>query len=319
MIDWISFHVPHFDRKMNTGRFVKFDKDGAEEFNRPSFDVMENSSSRKISVRYDYGQLYVSGNVAKYYQNHNVYGSMDFSDLMDRLRVDLGKYFQSVISFEHMKITRLDITYSAIINNQTDLDEYMYSLSRSSSTQHGRAVAKAQSVYFGIGSRRWTFKIYNKNQEIKKHDNQLYRQIDFKGKTILRFELQLRSLELKKLWFDASNYDDTEKQQRIFNLYMKKLNLNFNDAFADTSSLTRAEYAIFQQWKNGLSVQLSNSQSTSYRHRRAIRKKLNIDIFRPPLETNIIVQRPREIIQPQILSDAQMHEIFKEQLKSGDT
>lgn len=258
----------------------------------------EPSSSRNFYVHTpDTRTLLMSGNPVKFLQGHNAFGSDDLTGLYLEsgilLRQNAGLFPSSdswdACQFLMPNFSRIDITRSYRFQSDAEKQDFIRYIAGTARTRHGAAkLFGSETAYFGLGSRRWSFKIYDKLAEYKKNnkgknlDDEL---IDWL-KGVARFELCLRSPELKVINHTVAQ-GNSVKLQPIWEYYYSKIDFNENATMTknshDFSKLTNAESKAFLQWQAGADLRSMMTTPTFYRLRKGIKKALGVDISTPPI------------------------------------
>jgi hypothetical protein len=145
-------------------------------------------------------------------------------------------------------------------------------------------------VTFGKGSRRWSFTIYPKFDELtaKGRGHALSKSLDPVAAKLLqewaegvvRFELRLRSLELEHAWPITSPL-------ATWTQYFGRIQFNRNNAalLEDdmlTDSLPQHLRGYLARWKVGEDLRTGLSKPTYYRIRRELLTQAGVDIASPP-------------------------------------
>lgn len=224
MIDWISMVVPctHVET-IRDGGFQRIDADGNVSWSVDRRLSVSGSYSTTVTVRSYAGtntHIEVSGNLVKFFQGHNLWGTDDVHGLvlefMYWLATHHGTGEQPMVSPTvedvaawrrgDIKLTRIDATESFHLESRAQVLEWLRAAEQTAHLSHrGRGqLVKGSTLYFGKTSRRWSLKLYSKGQEIlaKGHGQDsilsLPHAVAWADKT-LRAELTIRSMELLRL------------------------------------------------------------------------------------------------------------------------
>lgn len=183
-------------------------------------------------------ELHIDGNLTKYLQGHNVWGTDCVLSLAARafreICLELGLPFTIFdlyrISRGCFSIGRVDINYmfevlrpDGSVAASADVDAFLDAAGQCGGTKYRKAYPDKGSVYFNKGSRRWSAVWYNKTKEARKQLNKLAKkrvknadidrpstrmkdlsksQIDRlvqSSEGLVRCEFKLQSLELRDL------------------------------------------------------------------------------------------------------------------------
>lgn len=233
MIDWIDAIVPcRHVSEITGGKIERTTVDGKTEWKKGLFRSLvgsfETGIQLKTAWRSDTGDcthLHVSGNLAKFFQGHNLWGSDDPGALVVEFMKWLVGYdaetsllglcpqaenIQAWIDGAY-RFTRVDYTETFHLDSEADVLAYLRAAEHTAHLAHrGRGqLCEGSTLYFGKHSRRWALKLYAKGPEIRKNaDSQpailkLPSAQAWAAKS-LRCELVLRSMELKRRGLDSA-------------------------------------------------------------------------------------------------------------------
>ena len=302
MIDWVTARVPcnHGD-EIAGGAMVSykdandFDKGCDWAFAKPLPVVGSHDANVRIKTSAFHGELglgrelRIDGNLVKFFQGHNLFGSCDLVGLvnafMERLcqmpqlglcPTDLQRQMWLNGAYE---VSRVDLTTMFQLRNLPDVLAWLATAEHSATLNHrGRGqLTKGTTLYFGKHSRRWSLKFYAKGQEVMDKGHELHRDLLMRDQLLayaqpaLRSELTLRSKELKPSNLQlASNWPrDGVGISQLFNGYMKGLNMSDvrtlpAEILADLPSGCRLAY---QSWLEGHDLKGMLARPTFYRYR----------------------------------------------------
>lgn len=315
MIDWITAQIeatsdgvsgggfkPHL---FDTGRFMKLDSAGTVLENFSSRYISPGSFDSSLTYRAPYPHvLEMSGNPVKFFQGHNLFGSAD------RLGLFLEAGLASNVISDHFledpdphtnrfpnpdmweqfeflrpKFTRLDLTRSYRFSDNARAREWIRGCAASARTKHKAGLRREGTVYFGQASTRWAFKIYHKfdeiNSGIKGHRlSDRFTAAEVKALTawsegIVRFELTLRTPEIKKLAYDFTPSD-------VWDSYFSKISFNDNERLflmddlealvdLDGKSMPGHLKMAVIAWRAGNDLRTIYSHNQYYRNLKALR------------------------------------------------
>lgn len=316
-IDWITAVVPFpHDQAIDGGNLAKISPSGEIEWSVRSRLGIEGSFSSTIQVRsLDYLPRHlqslledkslshllqakwvgveISGNPIKFFQGHNLWGSNNLIGLVAATLVsvlgklghqpseDVANAWRSGLFI----LSRVDATLNFRLPSQEDVQKWLSVAANSSMTNRGRGESyKDNTVYWGKGSRRWTLKAYSKYDEMISR-NHLSRNEDFKyllgqSKGLLRIELTMRGLELKKRGLSiGSSWRDKNLSalvcEAISKLEMKPINLT------SLAHLPSRLKGIVARWQGGEKLVRSTPLRTFQRWRKEL-LTYGIDISTTP-------------------------------------
>jgi II/X family phage/plasmid replication protein len=226
VIDWLTFVAPLTHQGGEHGPFyagevmaTKPDPTSAEGYcldwsvwKRKSFEGSYSSVIQIQSTTDELGRpaIWVSGNPAKWFQGHNVFGSEDLPGLVREM---LHRICQSVGVLPTaddlalwdagtIKLTRVDVTHSFDLGNLGRVRNALRSLDSTANLKHrGRGHFKGDSLTFGKGSRRWSLTLYAKGAELGVKGHMLPVDLADSGvarlaQGLLRAEVRMLSLQL---------------------------------------------------------------------------------------------------------------------------
>lgn len=232
MIDWTTLVVPCLHPKLiSDGAFQRVKAGGEIEWVSHKRLQVRGSYDSAVSVRSatwigdwceDGGgasHIEISGNLVKFFQGHNLWGTDDLHGLVwEFLRWltnrDLHAESRMVTPTESdiaawragaYSLTRVDITDSFHLPSRADVLTWLRAAESTAHLSHrGRGqLVKGSTLYFGQHSRRWSLKLYAKGQEIEADGHgqesvmQLPSAVEWADRA-LRAELVLRGMELRR-------------------------------------------------------------------------------------------------------------------------
>jgi len=319
MVDWITGTIrpkPDPDdyaiwddlkERFDTGQVLRIKPGGELDWSTAARLAVPGSYDNQISVRSTDGlSLELSGNPVKFLQGHNLFGSDDALGLFftagNHVRQSVGQ-FPSPDTWAGLQMmgphfTRLDVTRSYRFPTQAQARSWVRSVASGARSKHGAALYKEGTVYFGQKSRRWSLKIYPKADEIRAK-GKMHRLVSFFGQDrsdledwaqgVLRFEIQLRSLELQK-WPDLTPQALPRLWQHYFNTVTFNRNAQIVHEGLDMADQARMDHAMLgylARWKTGedLRGKMKSGQLTEktfYKWRKRILEACGVDISNPP-------------------------------------
>jgi hypothetical protein len=323
-IDWLSAIVatpPELWPGYETGRTLKLSPDGEILENRITAHQVEDdepSSSRNFRVwTPSPGTLYLSGNPVKLIQGHNLWGSLDLyayfleAGLFVRNHAGLfpGPQTWQSCEFSAPRYTRIDITRSYRFRTDQEALDYVRHVVGHAKSRHGMAkLYGSGTAYFGQHSRRWSLKVYAKRQEMLAGLKGAARKLtslviadellDW-ASGVVRFELTLRGLEMKKFG-KSIDVHSPEALQKLWHLYFETIQFNENAAMTNNADLIEETLpgrlqGTLALWRTGRDLRAVLPKRTFYKHRSEILKACAVDIAVPPM-TNAPAAPPRVVL-----------------------
>lgn len=316
MIDWVSGSVaapvPLWD-ELATGAIIQLEPGGvlrkrwaarmvAESFHECS----EGSWSRKFTVRCaNPGLLSISGNPVKLLQGHNLFGSSDAVGLFLEAGLFVRQHvglFPGPETWEANKVwgpkfTRLDLTRSYRFPSRAIAQAWIRDVAGAARSRHGAAKLYGDgTAVWGEGSRRWMFKVYDKQGEMLAHMKRTHVLTGLETRDLLewasgvvRFELQLRTMELEENSVDVAALRGAEAPAaalRIWKRYYDRVTFNENAAMTNPDLLEAtlpAHLALkLGAWRGGTDLRRVMSKPSFYRVRRDLLAVAGVDIASPP-------------------------------------
>ncbi|MGK2915945.1 MAG: phage/plasmid replication protein, II/X family, partial [Porticoccaceae bacterium] len=318
MIDWVSgvFHQrPEYQQTpiYDTGRTISVDPDGAVEWQKAGFVMVEGSHDNRIFVRSaDRCSLLLSGNPVKFLQGHNLFGSTDYLGLWlsagQEVRSKHG-FFPSPETADSLflppRFTRLDLTRSYRFSTDASARAWLRDVASTARSRHGGSVLSGTTVYWGKtasgkDSRRWTMKAYLKSDELKARGrgHRLSSSLaSIPGAVdeltdwacgVVRFELILKGMELdlidSKLSVAGLSFADLSIAD-VWKWYFDRLTWNRNAEvlnMSDPPKLPNHLAGYLARWRCGEDLRACLAHDTFYRTRRALLAACGVDIASPP-------------------------------------
>lgn len=300
MIDWLTFVAPLTHQTGVGGPFFAGEvlstipdathPDGERlEWGIWKRKSMEGSHSQVIQVKScttEAGMpgIWVSGNPAKWFQGHNVFGSDDLPglvrEMLHRVCASVGvvpsEADRAFWDAGAVALMRVDVTYSLDLGTTGRVRAALQALDLSARLKHrGRGHFKGDSITFGKGSRRWSLTLYAKGPELLEHPLPHLLQetsIPAHAAGLLRAEIRMQGLELKREGLShVCNWEDNpgaELHQRLF------AGLEIAEATmlepARLEGLPLRLQSVYQLWADGHDLRQLLSRPTFYRHRKAL-------------------------------------------------
>ena len=189
MIDWITtvIRCTH-NEPIRDGQFVKLKQGGEVEWSADRRLSIRGSFDSTVTVRSapwaGEDHIEVSGNLAKFFQGHNLFGTDDLCGLvfefMRWLSLNHGPDAATPLvcpSIDDINawrsgdysLHRVDVTDSYKLPTRSDVLTWLRAAEQTAYLSHrGRGqLVKGSTLYFGKTSRRWSLKLYAKGQEIE--------------------------------------------------------------------------------------------------------------------------------------------------------
>ena len=227
MIDWFRGEIEFLHIPIPTGRVMSVSPDGEIEWESLKSIRCRGSYESSLKIRSGGGDgqgnatsLLIDGNISKFLQGHNIFGSLDlntlvfltFQKLLDLHSEHLTALCSSELVLAKIKkgdylVKMLDINFLFDVQNDESVESWLHAAEMNARTRSGRSCRDKGTVYLQKQSRRWAFKFYNKYREAimtKSKKHKLNEKLAGQGieefiQGKIRAELRLMSLELKEL------------------------------------------------------------------------------------------------------------------------
>ena len=301
MIDWVDFiaplvHETGIGSPFYAGEVLSVQPSGDLDWGIYKRMEMEGSHSSKIQIRsasMDDGRqaVRVSGNLVKWFQGHNIFGTDNINGLcMEALaRVCQIAKIQptaaeiAVWEASDIDLLRVDVTQSNDFGTQVRVMNALRSLDSTANLKfRGRGQYNGHSLLFGKGSRHWSLTLYSKAAEIQKHKLPLSLRetsLTSHAEGLLRIELRLLSMHLKRLKLDKLSAWGDNTSNEVHRNHLSQLSISETTMIDPTGldSLAPSLRGAYQLWKDGHDLRAIFPRNTFYRHRTQL-LKLGIDI-----------------------------------------
>ncbi len=300
MIDWLTFVAPLTHETGQRGPFFAGEilstkpdplaDDGVSldwgVWKRKGVEGSHSSVIQCQSTTDEFGRpaIWVSGNPAKWFQGHNVFGSDDLRGLVlemlfricDSVGVkptlaDVELWVAGII-----KLSRVDVTKSFDLGTVARVRNALRSLDATANLKHrGRGHFKGDSLTFGKGSRRWSLTLYAKGPELEVHklpaalaDSPVVAH----AQGLLRAEVRMLGLELKREHLEYVSYWSDNSASEVHQRLIAGLEVAEASMLDQTvlEGLPLRLNAVYQLWSDGHDLRAMFPKRTFYRHRRAL-------------------------------------------------
>lgn len=320
MIDWVSMVVPceHL-QPIRSGCFQRVDAAGNVEWRSDMRLSVKGSFDSTVTIRTaawhgDCTHIEVSGNIVKFFQGHNLWGTDDLHGLafefLRWLTLTHGQGDTPLVSPSEsdvlawragaIALTRVDCTESFHLGSKAEVLAFLRSAEQTAHLSHrGRGqLVKGSTLYFGKNSRRSSLKLYSKGQEIQAKDHGqesvllLPSAIEYANRS-LRAEFTIRSMELKRLGLDQiANWIPVDGvplpvTSQLLRGCLGSMTMTTTDSLSQDvlDALRPALRAAVAAWESGHDLRAMFTRATFYRYRAELL----------PLGIDIATLRPREV------------------------
>lgn len=298
MIDWVKADLPlSAPLGLPHGSVLRLSPDGEVEWQTVTWhDVPNGSGDTSVRLRAWSDVLEISGNPSKWFQGHNLWGSDD----LVTLTVDLALAALEALGARPpapdearwraggfaVKLAHVTVMFD--LGSDEAVLEYLHWLEGArASNRRVNGLRKGSTVSWS--SRALRMKAYHKLQELldtrglANHPQRAELLAWASGK--LRWEVELRSRELKRLGLDTgSMWLGLGDTQKIALAYAKLVEMptRQNPKISGLDVPTHLRATLFL-WSQGADPRISLSRPTYYRHRKEL-LAYGYDITRPPTD-----------------------------------
>lgn len=325
MIDWVDFfaplaHDPGPGSPFYAGEVMSTTAAGDLDWGIFKRLEMLGSHATTIQIRsttHDHRPgIRVSGNLVKWHQGHNVFGSNDLPGIvrasLDRICAEAGitpsgAEVAAWNAGDLVELFRVDVTESQDLGTRQRVQAALRALDASANLKmRGRGTFYGDSLLFGKGSRRWSLTAYAKGPEIDRHKLPTGLQetpLRACADSLLRLEVRMLSMHLKReglstldRWGDNTAYEVHQKHLALLEIS--------DSTMIDTTALDALPgrlKAAYQLWKEGHDLREMYPRPTFYRYRAELLKQ-GIDIAvkqeRREEQSNVIPLRVVLVAKP---------------------
>lgn len=304
MIDWLTGKIRvQLPAPIADGWTLKIRADGTEAYRCPHRLSVFGSFEASVTIRaVSVEELEISGNIAKFVQGHNLYGSDDPVSVLwaalQRLEPYLGGSLAAIgltspcELAQRTTVSRIDCTKMLQFDSAGDALSFLRSAAATGRIpRRGRGVWKEGTLVFGHSqgksATRWQIVLYSKGQEVTDHPlpapMMVGEVLDWANVSV-RVEVRMFRHELKEKGLRVLAAWGEETSDRLWR--EKVAELSFNEAVvdeaADLAKLPDHLRGTYAQWKLGQDLRQVMKKAKFYRHRRLIEVLTGVDISIPP-------------------------------------
>ena len=322
MIDWITAVVPcqHIDT-IRDGCFQRVKSSGEVEWYSNKRMPVQGSHDARVFIKThdegDHSHIEVSGNLVKFFQGHNLWGTDDVPGLVfEFLRwlwlhhgpEKTGLVLPTVDDVQAWRsgdvlLRRVDVTDSFTLGTRSEVLAWLRAAEQTAHLSHrGRGqLTKGSTLYFGKNSRRWALKLYAKGQEVSDNLGDQPALIELPqarawADNVLRCELVIRSMELQRLglatvdrWNMAEGVDFEPLEllrERLGTMTMTTTRTLSDEVL---SSLTSSQRLAYSAWCNGEDLRALISRPSFYRLRsKLLPHGVDVATVQPKESSNVV-------------------------------
>lgn len=302
MIDWATVRVPVCTPVAWGGAHLEVDADGVvtREWSVPQ--RLQPSHSRSVQVRPGHevteaGQVHtatISGNPSKWMQGHNCWGSDDPDLVVDWVRevaAVVGVEVDTSTSLPWV-LSRVDVARMFRLMSEDEVHRWLGAAAHQARSRHKEgSVPRGDTLYMGMGSRRWMMRLYAKGKEFRKHSSKGDLVEDWADKMaayaapMLRVETVVRGMELRRLKKDDLAVWTEDTAGELWSHYWRMVELNEMVIDAAVEQGLPARLAgVLELWRRGENLKERFANRTFYRYRRELLDAGMPDIAQPAPE-----------------------------------
>jgi hypothetical protein len=305
VIDWLTLRVV-CAAPVHAGEVVSFRADGTREWDTPKRLQVEGSFSVNVSLRRrpTDGSLEISGNPAKWFQGHNVFGSEAWHlapafavSVIERTGYVLTPSELAAIHAGAFFVSRVDLTESWDFGNVRRATSAVQALADSGCFRHRGKGSQFEegTVYWRQKSRWLASKAYVKGLELKAHPptcadpHEIY---DVAG-GLVRFEFCARSMWLKSrgldVWANWSTLGVTPASLHAELMAGLTLGDSMMRDAAALDGLPPRLQSAYQLWLDGHDLRQMFPRRSFYRYRsQLLAHGVDIGVKRAREATNVV-------------------------------
>lgn len=305
MMGGISFYLD--DVRLTKSQAVAIIKDGKIETLDIYRDKLDFTPYEGLSKT-----LHIDGNLCKFLQGHNVFGSCDLNQLLllafRKIIEAMPAHFQGhdiqikaaerqIMAGEYL-VKMIDVNDLYECGNDLSVEAWLHAAEMRAVCRSGKAKRDKGTVYLAQTSKRWAFKFYNKFREMNASKaHRLPNELQGMGLESfvtgkLRAEMRIFSKELSKHGITHGKHLDVAVIQQLFNDYLGKITMTAQVTLFDEDlmKLPVKLYGTYQLWRGGKNLKDMLPKSTFYLHRKML-LEYGIDISSThlaPEESNVV-------------------------------
>ncbi|MEC4749223.1 phage/plasmid replication protein, II/X family [Methylomicrobium sp. Wu6] len=320
MLDWFRGEIPFLHDPIPAGRVVSVEPDGQVTWECVKKIECRSSHDTSLKIKSVGGDgqgrataLQIDGNLCKFLQGHNVFGSRDLNRLLllsfrkvcELLSEHLnGRSSPDLAERQIMKgnylVKMIDINQLYECGNDASVEAWLHAAEMRARSRHGRSTRDKGTLYLGKSSRRWAIKFYNKARELLAQGKTHKLPDSLQGVGLeefiqgkLRAELRLFGKELEERHGITHGYHLTpEVIDQLFNTYLGKIDMSNQTTLIDEQlyEMPQALRSSYLLWRQGADLRGLLSKPTFYRQRKAL-LEYGIDInlmHQAPEHSNVV-------------------------------
>lgn len=323
--DWLSIYQVHFAgvALVNDGHVFSVDQEGVIQWDVPSKLVHRGSHDTSIRIRSDGFKVSLEGNIGRFNRPDNLFGYSvaECVQLANKLLAEFGlpPFFDAAPMPMIRKggedggyqavgavITRVDLTRNWATGSPGNCEQFIRYLQGFKSGRQEPTPYKTTGVAWGVGSKYWYAKVYDKAGEYKRQLGKKAKGFDatlfdyMYNAGIARHEIELKSRYLRdhNLWRISQWGEGME--ERVYALFNDVIEGQAHvDSFLEIPGRA-GELAV--AWRDGADLKKRLAQNTYYRYRREL-LKYGIDIAVPSNVTRLRARVEVISLTPAVIPD----------------
>ena len=259
-------------------------------FNVVTKKVGTQYASFPLKVNFSKGEIEFEVSPTKFLKGHNICGSNRLHVLLEGVLEQIYHRFQTAFTSRDrlfyrrngVELLRVDMTGGFLVKSQAEVVETMaliekHLLDSLFDIVVHKSYKGTGTIYLGKNSSRSTIKFYNKYLEVLARNKKLallpyYQALISYAERLIRYELTLRSSELKRLKLNNSNLFSIQIFHQMLLDHLTKLNFASGPLVTEltgeqVAGLKPEKRAKYQQWRDGIDLHRYFSPATISRLR----------------------------------------------------
>lgn len=316
MIDFVSAEFAcQLPAPINSGSLLSRSTDGEIEWETVKRLTVRGSWDTSVQIRaVSPTILEVSGNLAKFMQGHNIFGTDNMEELLKsffaRIQPILWPEGMPFIDIMGGTLSRVDCTSNFELDTMSDVLSWIRAAEMSGNCSHrGRGVLKGEGtlVYGDATGKRakdWQLTFYSKGLETAKHPlpEPMRQRNDIVTwvQKLLRCEVRLRGAELKRLGLRTVENWQPESCSKVWRDKLSRIDFSEGQIMdcSDFEGVKPRLLDAFDAWKAGRDLRQGRPSASFYRLRREMKDVFGVDIVTKPNVSNVVALRRIVVASP---------------------
>lgn len=315
----VDFVTAEFDAELpdviRGGCLLKLNDDGEVEWETSMRMTVRGSFDTSVQVRaVSPRRLEVSGNLAKFLQGHNIFGTEDLSSLicafLERVQPLLWPDGMPDVDVSGGRISRIDCTSGLLLDSPRDVLTYIRAAEERGNCSHrGRGVLKGEgTLVFGDATgkraKAWQLTMYAKGLEVARRPlphlmMERADVLDYVNR-LLRVEVRVRTAELKRLDLATVEKWGPDTCERVWREKVDRIDFMEGTVMAcsELEGVKPRLLDAYDAWQAGRDLRTGRSRAQWYRLRREMKEALGVDISIKMPKSNVVPLRRVIVAEP---------------------